>query len=270
MATVDAMEQVDSADLRFMQEHSFQVETLETAFKDRDDTCALFSTASRFRLSWTLLRVLLLAYNAWMIPFLFAFRDDQWDVITGAIGYVGDVFFVVDAILRAVCFTTICFEHGQIKHVTNRATLGRRFVRSPTCATYVLGLVPVDLFCLLAKASWRTVYGFRFNRLLLLYSFFDSISYVASRLNVHVPLWRTRSHVIRRAARTVCNFLFILHMLACMWYYLGRVLAAQGATCWMDSKADFLPVYSAGPVNGSYTPLSRCVKKLIFVHLAQQ
>eukprot|EP00956_Cyclotella_meneghiniana_P022301 scaffold41972_cov65-Cyclotella_meneghiniana.AAC.1 len=134
-----------------------------------------------------------------------------------SLGYVVDVFFMVDAVLEFQYF--MYKEEGLV--VFDKEHIRKHFIQSRSIAREVIGLLPFDLICIIFQG--RYAHYFRLVKLvrapnMLLYA--ESMSQMLSELNIDLSFIRViKLNII---------MLLVSHVVGCCWYMIAHISEEYG------------------------------------------
>jgi len=191
------------------------------------------------RVTWDLVGLLMMLYDLVMVPFTLAWNTSQDDVsLILACTYW--------ALHIPVSFVTGYYKDGML--VASRSRIAKRYICS--WLTFDLSMVCLDIIILVESGgssglmivrNMRAIRLFRLLRMLNIRRMSQTLEDVSgASLNQKVLL-------VFAICKMFLGILFVVHILACLWYFLGRMSRESHQHSWLDT------VEAASSPNRQYT-----------------
>jgi hypothetical protein len=141
-----------------------------------------------------------------------------------SLGYVIDVFFLVDTVLE---FQYFMYKYEGIL-VFDKARIRHRFIHSRSLARDIFGLIPFDLISIFLNG--RNAHYFRLSKLartpnMMLY--IDNISEMLSQLDIDLSFIRViKLNIV---------MLLVSHWVGCLWYMIADISEQNGYENWVEA-----------------------------------
>lgn len=184
------------------------------------ERCVLLPSSPPRRL-WTFLMVLVMIYTALITPYRICFVDEtelNWLVTETCI----DTVFFIDVVLT--CFTA--YKDGEQKLVGKRTTIMRHYATSwflvDTAACIPFQLFEPDLQSQKYNKFVRLMRLPRLYKLMRLARLVKMFKFKASQEELVFKLLRM-NRAILHLVKFVCGYAVMVHILACLWYYMARL-----------------------------------------------
>lgn len=173
--------------------------------------------------------LVLLPFAACFAPGIFASDQLSLEWLIGL--WALDAFFLVDIYLRIRHFS---YFDSDGEDVTEWRTLATTYCSSSDFALDLLAALPIEALMLTAwrpSIDLRYLYWYRLNRALRLRRLPTLWTELRQFVETHLEL---NAGYVRMAGLGFA-FLYLAHLLACLFFFVGATRAAQGLTSWLEA-----------------------------------